>query len=118
MSNVVYIIAGKRFKAGGVKDLHEQLALYKLVTDLDNEGLGGWGARRISDNNGMHRYDMINTVGDSADVNGFDVCIGKLIGDTHKGEVVETDVFELEASLAEVRQEIPDAKILGGSYWI
>lgn len=118
MTNISYIMAGKRFIAQNVNDLHRQLTPYNLITDLDNKGLGSWSVRRMSDPSANFRYDMVNTIGDSADLDGFDVCIGKLIGETRQSDVVEAETSELEVSLAEVRKDIPEAKILGGSYWI
>ncbi len=109
---IAYLIAGKRFRAKDEASLNKELSKYNLIADTNN-----WTARRLSDKETI-RYRMVQSFGDSADINGLDVCIGKLIEKDERNEVIETDISELEKILEEVKQDIPDAKILGGSYWI
>ena len=115
---VSYIMAGKRFKARDHNDLNRQLNQLGLVTNLDNKGLGSLSARRTTEP-GTVRYNLVQSYGDSADIEGYDVCVGKVIMENRDSEVIEvTELSELEKTLEEVKQDIPDAKVLVGSYWI
>lgn len=113
-----YIMAGKRFKANDHNDLNTQLNQFGLITNLDSRGLGSLSVRRLSEPQGTYTYGIIQSFGDSADIEGYDVCVGKNIQGPNESEVMEfADVSELEKTLAEVKNDIPDAKILVGSYW-
>ena len=108
---IVYLMAGKRFQANNQKDLEKQLSQYSLTFHL--------GIRRLSDPIGFSRYDVVQAFGDSTDVQGSDVCIGKLIDKNgyNRPKVMVAELSTLEEALEEVKKDIPDAKILIGSYW-
>lgn len=116
---IAYLMAGKRFQARDVADLNDQLAPYRLISNLDGDGAGNLSVRRLTEAQDTCRYDMTQSAGDPADTNGYDVVIGKTIGTTGYGQpdVVEKELSELEITLNEVREDIPDAKIIAGSYW-
>ena len=116
---IVYLMAGKRFQARDVADLNSQLSTYKLISNLDSDGVGGLSVRKLTEPQDTCRYEMIQSVGDSADSQGYDVIVGKEIGTNGYGQpdVVEKELSELEIALNEVRKDIPDARIIAGSYW-
>ncbi len=120
---VAYILAGKRFQAKNAQDMNIQLSKYNLTHNLTKEGLGFLGVRRVTDLAESVRYEMIQTSGDSTDNEGFDVCIGRLLGESRDSRTIELEMSELEMSeleiaMNEVKQDIPDSKIIGGSYLI
>ncbi len=116
---IAYLMAGKRFQAVDLADLNAQLAPYKLTSNLNRDGTGNLTARRLTDPQGTSRYDMTQSTGDPADSEDYDVIVGKLIG--IKGyvqpDVIEKELSELEIALNEVKKDIPEAKIIAGSYW-
>jgi len=114
--NIAYLMAGKRFQARDVAELNQQLAPYNLRTNSDDMCEG---VRRTSDAQGIYRYLIQQSHGDPADFEGHDVVVGKELGNTGCGEpdVVEKEYSDLEIALKEVRTDIPDAKIIVGSYW-
>ncbi len=114
-----YLIAGKRFRADNVSELNKKLFEYGLISNLNNEGLGNLSVRKISDGVTNNRYDIVQTYGDSADSDFFDVIVGKLVAKNayNHDDVEEVELSNLEEALNEVRQDIPEAKILLGSYW-
>ncbi|MDP3640049.1 MAG: hypothetical protein Q8R53_02490 [Nanoarchaeota archaeon] len=116
---IAYLMAGKRFQARDVADLNDQLAPYNLISNLDRDGLGDLSARRLTEARNTSRYDMTQSVGDPADSQGYDVIVGKIIYINGYGQpdVVEIELSELEIILKEVREDIPDAKLIAGSYW-
>jgi len=116
---IVYLMAGKRFQARDVADLNSQLLSYKLVSNLDSDGVGDLSVRRLTEAQKTARYDITQSFGDSTDSEGYDVIVGKEIGTNGYGQpdVVEKELSELEIALNEVRKDIPDAKIIAGSYW-
>lgn len=116
---IAYLMAGKRFQARDVADLNDKLAPYKLISNLDRDGAGNLSVRRLKEAQDTFRYDMTQSTGDPADSQGYDVIVGKTIGTTGYGQpdVVEKELSELEIVLNEVREDIPDAKLIVGSYW-
>lgn len=116
---IAYLMAGKRFKARDVNELNQQLSRYNLISNLSRDGSGDLSARRLTEPQGTSRYDMTQSVGDSADTNRYDVIVGKTIGTNgyNQPDVVEKELSELEIALTEVRIDIPEAKIIAGSYW-
>lgn len=116
---IAYLIVGKRFKAHDVADLNDQLAAYKLISNLERDGAGNLSARRLTESQGTFRYDLTQSAGDPANTQGYDVIVGKTIGTNVYGkhDVVEKELSELEIALNEVREDIPDAKLIAGSYW-
>ncbi len=112
---IAYLMVGKRIRATDVADLNRQLAVYKLVSNLSDARLEHFSVRRISDLRDTRRYDLTQSVGDSADILGYDLIVGKSIHPDK--DVVETELSDLESALNEVREDIPDAKIIAGSYW-
>lgn len=114
---VPYLIAGKRFKAESVSALNEQLKQYGLVSNLESDGCGDFSVRRLSDTEHTCRYAMLQSHGDDADTDGYDLCIGQEPGGPCSDDLLEVELSELEKVLAGVRQDIPDAKLLFGSYW-
>ena len=116
--NIAYLMAGKRFQARNVANLNDQLAPYKLISNLSRDGAGNLSVRRLTEAQDTCRYDMTQSVGDSADSEGYDVIVGKTIGTGYgQPDVVEKELSELEIALNEVREDIPDAKLIAGSYW-
>ncbi len=115
---ITYFIAGKRFEAKNTNDLNSKLAKYELVTNLDETGLGNLTVRKLSDPIGESRYEMVQSHGDPADFDGYDICVGTVIANNGYGqpEVAEVNLSEIEKILAEVRMDIPDANLLVGSY--
>jgi len=117
---ITYILAGMRFNATDHSELSRQLIQFGLVANLDSRGFGSLTVRRMSEPQGTARYDIVQSFGDSADFKGYDVCVGKLIGNKNygeKSEVIEVEISELEKALVEIKKDIPEAKILVGSYW-
>ena len=116
---IAYLMAGKRFQARDVADLNDKLAPYKLISNLSRDGTGNLSVRRLTEPQNTSRYDMTQSAGDPADSQGYDVIVGKTIGTTGYGQldVVEKELSELEIALNEVREDIPDAKLIAGSYW-
>ena len=116
---IAYQIAGKRLKARNVGELNQQLLEYNLVTNLRMDGFGHFSVRRLTEAGGTRRYDMTQSVGDYADSTDYDVIVGKIIGTNgyDQPDVIENEISELEIILKEVRMDIPDAKIIAGSYW-
>ncbi len=114
-----YVIAGKRFQAEDVEDLNRQLSKYNLVSNLNNQGLGNLSVRRVSDNVPNNRYSIVQSYGDSADFDNYDVIVGKLVAKNCYGgqDVAEVELSELEKILDEVKKDIPDLRILVGCYW-
>jgi hypothetical protein len=112
---IAYIMAGKRFQARDVTELNQQLAQYKLRTNSNDVCEG---VRRLSDTQERSRYLIQQSRGDPADFQGFDVVVGKELGNNGYGgpDVVEKEISELEIALSEVREDIPDAKIIVSSY--
>ena len=113
---IAYLMAGKRFQARDVTDLNQQLAPYNLRTNSDDVCEG---VRRQSDAPETLRYLIQQSHGDPADFSGHDVVVGKELGNTGYGhpDIVEKEPSDLETALNEVRTDIPDAKIIAGSYW-
>ncbi len=116
---IAYLMAGKRFQARDVNDLNDKLGLYKLISNLDGDGAGDLSVRRLTESQGTFRYDITQSTGDPADTQGYDVIVGKTIGTNgyNQPDVVEKELSELEIALNEVREDIPDAKLIAGSYW-
>ena len=112
-------MAGKRFQARNVDDLNDKLAPYNLISNLDIEGAGNLSVRRLTEAQDTFRYDMTQSTGDPADSQGYDVIVGKIIGTNGYGQpnIVEKEFSELELVLNEVIEDIPDAKLIAGSYW-
>ncbi len=110
---ITYLMAGKRFQARDVADLNDQLAPYKLISNLDQKGAGNLSVRRLTEAPDTFRYDLTQSAGDSADSPGYDVIVGKTIGTNGygKSDVIETGLSELEIALNEVREDLPDAKL-------
>lgn len=114
---IAYLIAGKRFKARDDTDLNQQLTQYNLVSNLNT---GDWSVRRQTDPQKTHRYLMTQAAGDSADSDEYDVIVGRTVGENGYGNqsvIIEKELSDLEIALNEVREDIPDAKIIAGSYW-
>jgi hypothetical protein len=113
---IAYLMAGKRFQAQDVTDLNQQLAPYNLKTNSDDVCEG---VRRSSDAEGNFRYLIQQSHGDPADFEGYDVVVGKELGNNGYGQpdVVEVEPSQLEIALNEVKEDIPDAKLIVGSYW-
>jgi hypothetical protein len=107
---IAYLMAGKRFQAKDLTNLNQQLAPYNLKTNSDDVCEG---VRRSSD--AQVKYQIQQSFGDPADFEGHDVVVGKYVGTD--GDVIEVDLSELEIALNEVREDIPDAKLIAGSYW-
>ena len=116
---ISYLIAGKRFQADDVADLNSKLSEYGLISNLNEKGLGNLSVRRITEEVTSNRYDIVQTYGDPANFENYDVIIGNLISKKGYGDddVKEVELSELEKSLNEVNEDISDAKILLGSYW-
>ena len=123
----VYLMAGKRFQVGSVetKAVNDALSHYNLVMNVSSGGLWDSTVRRTVDHVGTHRLSLEHSFGDEADfgvhTKGYDFCVGKVIGNTGYGglpEVIETETSEIEKVLQEVRQDIPDAKVLAFSHWV
>lgn len=118
---IAYLIAGKRFQARCIAELNRELAKYGLVSNLSIGGIGSPSARRLKDIQGTLRYEMIQSAGDFADYEDYDLIVGKIIGSAGRGQsddIIEKELSELEIALNEVKTDIPDAKIIAGSYWI
>ena len=113
---IAYLVAGKRFQARNVTQLNQQLLEYDLVSNLSKDGFGDLSVRRLTEPKNTMRYGMIPI---TADTRKYDVIIGKTIGTTGycQPDVVETELSELEIALKEIKIDIPDAKIIVGSYW-
>lgn len=77
---ISYLIAGKRFQADDIADLNSKLSQYGLISNLNEQGLGNLSVRKKSDEVTNNRYDIVQTYGDPADFDNYDVCVGKLIG--------------------------------------
>ena len=116
---IAYLMAGKRIRARDVADLNNKLAQYQLVSNLSTRGEGSFSARRIADPEGASRYNLTKSVGDPADKQGYDVVVGRTIGENgyEQEDIVEKEISELESVLDEVKIDIPDAKIIAGSHW-
>ena len=112
---VTYIMAGKRFQAKDILGLNSQLQKYELVTKSDDVCEG---VRRISEKD--RKYIIQQSSGDCCpNFDGYDVVVGTEIADNGYGQPdVQTIVLSnLETKLNEVREDIPDAEIVFGSYW-
>ena len=114
---IAYLMVGKRFQVLDKKDetINQALASANLMQDHPYNTV-----RSISGKEDEWPYYIMHSYGDWADFrNGYDFCVGKIVGDTgERGkEVVETEHAELEKILQEVRKDIPDAKILVFSHW-
>ena len=116
---IAYLMVGKRFQARDVADLNQQLSRHNLVSNLNRNGAGNLSVRRLTEPQETSCYDMTQSVGDPADTNGYDVIVGKTIGTNGYGQsdVVEKELSELEITLNKVKADIPNAKIIVGSYW-
>lgn len=116
---IAYMMAGKQFKAKDVTDLNNQLALYNLICNIDCFGECNYSVRRITEPQGTERYDIVQSKGNSQDVLGFNVIIGKIIGTNGYDEpdIIEKELSDIAPALKEVKEDIPDAKIVSGSYW-
>ena len=110
-----YLMVGKRFKAIDLVELNSQLAKYNLRTVSEDvcEGVEKPSDPKV-------RYLIQQSYGDPADFDEYDVVIGKEVGNNGCGEqrVIEKEPSELENIVNEVKRDIPDAKIIAGSYWI
>ncbi|MBR9691459.1 hypothetical protein GOV06_01610 [Candidatus Woesearchaeota archaeon] len=113
---IAYLMVGKRFQARDIADLNQQLAQYNLRTNSDDVCEG---VRRSSDSQGMSRYLIQQSRGDPAEFEGYDVVVGKELGNSGHGQpdVVEVEPSQLESTLNEVKEDVPDAKLIAGSYW-
>lgn len=111
---ITYMMAGKRFQAQDLDDVNNQLQAYKLVTTSDDICDG---VRKVSEQD--RKYVITQSHGDSADFSGYDIVIGTEIADNgyEQPDVQAVDLLNLETKLNEVREDIPDAKIIFGSYW-
>ncbi len=115
-----YVMVGKRFQAENVRSLNSQLSQYKLITNLNADGIGMMSVRRIIEPRPTNRYIMVPSYGDPADIDGFDVIIGqKIVGIITQEEItLFNNLSDLENALNSVRVDIPDASIIIGSYWL
>ncbi len=117
---IAYIMIGRRFKVKDKKErtINEALASFNLV----KHPTFNW-VRSTAEKNDKWPYYIIHSYGDEADFgvhySSYDFCVGKLItnGGEPGKEVIEVELGELESILKEVKEDIKDAKILGGSYW-
>ena len=81
---IVYLMAGKRFQARDVADLNSQLLSYKLVSNLDSDGVGDLSVRRLTEAQKTARYDITQSFGDSTDSEGYDVIARKVLFLQHR----------------------------------
>src|SRR3989344_3983451 len=109
-----YLMAGKRFQVKDWAELEAALGKYGLVTNKEDQ----FNARKFRNTATLPSiptkwYNIEHSYGDYADFddeNGYDVCVGIVIA--YAKEVEETELSTIEKILSEVREDIPDAKLL------
>ena len=111
-------MAGKRFQVKDWAELEAALGKYGLATNK-NHG-DNFTVRRLTNYQFITaRYRIEHSFDDWADFedgDGYDVCIGKVIA--YAKIVAETELSEIEKILCEVKEDIPDAKLLVFSNWV
>ncbi len=116
---IAYQMIGLRVKTDGtLANLNEKLKPYNLVADKECDEIPA-SVRRLSDAVGFERYNIFHSSGDDPD-SARDYCLGILLGNTGygSGDVVETDLSDLESAVNTIRADIPDAKSLTFSHWV